>query len=127
MKPLFKKVDCVLVHVSNLDDALSFYQDALGHSLRWRTKDTAAVAMEDSTELVLSTVLNSQTDLLVEDAVEAANLIAANGGKIKNGPIEVDIGKVMVVEDPFGNELILIDLSKGRYQTSDDGKVTGVK
>ncbi len=127
MKPLFKKVDCVLVNVPDLEAALDFYQNKLGHSLRWKTQTSAAVAMGDLTELVLSTTLNSQTDLLVEDVVEAAKQIAANGGKIKNGPIEVDVGKVMVVDDPFGNELILIDLSKGLYQTTEDCKVTGVK
>jgi predicted enzyme related to lactoylglutathione lyase len=82
--------------------------------------------MGDSTELVLSTNQESQTDLLVENAVEAADLFVTNGGKIKEGPIEIPVGKVMVVEDPFGNEIILIDLSKGHYQTSIDGNVVGV-
>jgi predicted enzyme related to lactoylglutathione lyase len=126
MKPLFKKVDCVLIKVPSLDEALDFYQNKLGHTLRWRTSTSAAVAMGDSTELVLSTNQESQTDLLVENVVEAADLFVTNGGKIKEGPIEIPVGKVVVVEDPFGNEIILIDLSKGHYQTSIDGNVVGV-
>jgi hypothetical protein len=31
-----------------------------------------------------------------------------------------------VVADPFGNVLVLVDLSKGRYMTGEDGRVTGV-
>jgi hypothetical protein len=31
-----------------------------------------------------------------------------------------------VVADPFGNSLVLLDLSKGRYVTDDTGLVTGV-
>ena len=127
MKPLFNKVDCVLVKVPNLEEALDFYQNKLGHTLRWKTDTSAAVAMGDSTELVLSTNQESQTDLHVDDAIKAANLFVANGGKIKTGPIEIPVGKVMVVEDPFGNELILIDLSKGRYQTSAEGDVVSVE
>ena len=34
--------------------------------------------------------------------------------------------RVALVADPFDNVLLLVDLSKGRYRTSDDGTVTGV-
>jgi hypothetical protein len=41
-------------------------------------------------------------------------------------PFDIPVGRVAVVEDPFGNELLLIDLSKGRYRTDADGSVTGI-
>ncbi len=31
-----------------------------------------------------------------------------------------------MVADPFGNPLVLLDLSKGTFQTGPDGTVTGV-
>jgi hypothetical protein len=34
---------------------------------------------------------------------------------------------VVVVADAFGNELVLVDLSKGRYVTDADGTVRGVR
>jgi hypothetical protein len=34
---------------------------------------------------------------------------------------------VAVVRDPFGNLLVLLDLSKGTYTTDADGMVTGVR
>ena len=33
-------------------------------------------------------------------------------------PVEIPVGRVAVVADPFGNALVLVDLSKGRYGDS---------
>jgi hypothetical protein len=41
-------------------------------------------------------------------------------------PFEIPVGCVAVVSDPFGNALVLVDLSKGRYEVDADGRVTGV-
>jgi hypothetical protein len=41
-------------------------------------------------------------------------------------PVDIPVGRAAVVADPFGNELVLLDLSKGRYVTDDAGNVTGV-
>jgi hypothetical protein len=42
------------------------------------------------------------------------------------GPEEIAVGKLVGAEDPFGNILVLLDLSKGHYVTDDTGRVTGV-
>jgi len=42
------------------------------------------------------------------------------------GPSDIPIGRVAVVADPFGNILVFLDLSKGRYITDATGNVTGV-
>ena len=36
---LFRKIDCLQIPVSDLDAALAFYRDRLGHALKWRTAD----------------------------------------------------------------------------------------
>ncbi len=36
------------------------------------------------------------------------------------------VGRVAVVADPFGNILVLLDLSKGHYVTDTAGNVTAV-
>jgi hypothetical protein len=41
-------------------------------------------------------------------------------------PEDIPVGRVAVVSDPFGNPLVLIDLSKGTFRTDHDGTVTGV-
>jgi hypothetical protein len=45
---------------------------------------------------------------------------------VLTGPFDIPVGRVVVVVDPFGNTLVLLDLSKGRYVTDDIGIVTGV-
>jgi hypothetical protein len=37
------------------------------------------------------------------------------------------IGRCARVRDPFGNELVLLDQSKGRLATDADGRVIGVE
>ena len=37
------------------------------------------------------------------------------------------VGRLAVVEDVFGNQLVLLDTSKGRYATEESGRVTGVQ
>jgi predicted enzyme related to lactoylglutathione lyase len=43
----------------------------------------------------------------------AAEEFRQRGGSIIEGPFEVMIGRAAVVEDPWGNRVVLIDSSKG--------------
>jgi predicted enzyme related to lactoylglutathione lyase len=128
--PLLQKLDAVTIPVPDLDAGLRFYRDALGHKLRWRNDEIgqAALAMPGSdTEIVLATTTDYAPNWLVASAPDAAAEIVAAGGEVIAGPIEIPVGRVMVVADPFGNQLVLVDLSKGRYTTGPDGRVTGVE
>src|ERR1022692_301173 len=42
------------------------------------------------------------------------------------GPSISPVGRLAVVTDPFGNDLVLLDPSKGRYITDDTKRVTGL-
>jgi hypothetical protein len=42
------------------------------------------------------------------------------------GPSDIPVGRVAVVADPFGNALVVLDLSKGRYVTDTTRNVTGI-
>jgi hypothetical protein len=44
-KPLFKKIDCIRLYVSDLDEAIAFYQGRLGHRLIWRSMEAAGLKM----------------------------------------------------------------------------------
>jgi predicted enzyme related to lactoylglutathione lyase len=127
--PLLEKVDAITVPVPDLDAGLSFYRDRLGHQLRWRNEDIGAVGLAlpgSDTEIVLTTRLRYEPNWLVASADEAAAAVAAAGGRIIAQPEDIPVGRVAVVADPFGNVLVLLDLSKGRYVTDDSGTVTGV-
>jgi predicted enzyme related to lactoylglutathione lyase len=127
--PLLQKVDAVSVPVPDLDAGLAFYRDRLGHQLRWRNDEIGAAGLAlpgSDTEIVLTTRLRYEPDWLVASADQAADAVAAAGGRIIAEPEDIPVGRVAVVEDPFGNVLVLLDLSKGRYVTDDHGTVTGV-
>lgn len=114
--PLFRKVDAVLVRVPSLEEGIGFYSRKLGHAVLWRRKTMVALKMGQSdTELVLSTELNPETDLLVESVQRAVLQITAAGGKLIFGPSEIEVGELAVVEDPFGNNLTLVDLTKSPF------------
>lgn len=127
--PLLRKVDAVTVPVPDLDSGLRFYGDRLGHNLLWRNDDIgqAGLRLPDSdTELVVTTHLEYAPNWLVSSADEAADSVRVSGGRIITEPFDSPVGRVAVVADPFDNVLVLLDLSKGRYATDENGSVTGV-
>lgn len=127
--PLFQKVDAVTVPVPDLDSGLRFYRDHLGHALLWRNDAVGQAGLElpdTDTELVLTTQLDYAPNWLVSSADDAAATVCTAGGRLLTAPFDIPVGRIAVVADPFGNTLVLIDLSKGRYTTDDTGSVTGV-
>ena len=126
--PLIRKVDCVRVYVPDLEAGLSFYRDRLGQEMIWRTKTAAGLRLPESeAELVLQTEDQKQeVDLLVDSAEEAAKIIEQAGGKLIVPPFDIQIGRCVVLEDPWGNPLVLLDTSKGLLKTDADGNVVGL-
>jgi predicted enzyme related to lactoylglutathione lyase len=126
---LLRNVDCVRIPVPDLDAALAFYADRLGHDLIWRTTEAAGLRLPGGdTELVLRVDRpEPEVDFLVDSADEAAAAVVTAGGTVITPPFDIPVGRVAVVADPFGNALCLLDLSKGRYVTGEDGTVTGVR
>jgi len=126
-EPLFRAVDCIQVPVPDLDAGLAFYRDQLGHPLKWRTATAAGLGMPDSdAEIVLQTERSElEANLLVESADAAAEQFAAAGGRILRGPFDIQVGRCVIVADPFGNGPVLLDMSKGLLATDEHGNVAG--
>ena len=127
--PLLLAVDAVTFRVPDLDAGIAFYADELGHELRWRNDaiGQAGLALpRAATEIVLTTEHGNEPNWLVRSADEAAAAIEAAGGQILAPPVDIPVGRLAVVADPFGNVLVLIDLSTGTYDTDPDGTVRGV-
>jgi predicted enzyme related to lactoylglutathione lyase len=128
-RPLLRSVDAITVPVPDLESGLGFYRDALGHPLLWRNDAAgqAGLALPDSgTELVLTTKQGFEPNWLVQSADAAAEAMQRAGGRILSGPLDIPVGRLVVVADPFENVLVLLDLSAGAYRTAGDGTVTGV-
>lgn len=133
-EPLLRKVDAVTIPVPDLDIGLRFYRDQLGHEIRWRNDALGQVGLglpDSDSEIVLATRQSAagrayEPNWLVSSADEAAEIIVAAGGRLVVGPEDIPVGNLVVAEDPFGNVLVLLDLSKGRYVVDQTGRVTGV-
>jgi predicted enzyme related to lactoylglutathione lyase len=127
MAALIRKVDCFRLYVSDLEAGLAFYRDRLGQTLIWRTASAAGLSLPESeAELVIQTEDQRQeVDLLVDSADEAAKFVEQAGGRVIVPPFDIQIGRCVVLEDPWGNPLVLLDTSKGLLKTDDDGNVIG--
>jgi predicted enzyme related to lactoylglutathione lyase len=126
-EPLVRKVDAIQIPVPDLDAGLAFYRDRLGHQLIWRTERAVGLRLPESgTELVLQTEREGlEPNLLVASADDAAQRIAEAGGSIVVPPFDIQIGRCVVVRDPWGTVLVLLDMSKGTLLTDGDGNVIG--
>ena len=63
--------------------------------------------------------------MLVDSADEAAKWVEQAGGKVIVPPFDIQIGRCVVLEDPWGNPLVLLDMTKGPLKTDADGNVIG--
>ena len=125
--PLIQKVDCVRLYVPDLDSGLAFYREQLGHELIWRTEQAVGLRMPDTdAEIVLHTEQQEpEIDFKVQSADAAAVRFAQAGGTIVVPPFDIQIGRCAVVQDPWGNQFVLLDTSKGLLVTDAEGNVIG--
>ncbi|HZO65759.1 MAG TPA: VOC family protein [Kribbellaceae bacterium] len=75
---------------------------------------------------MLATRQRYEPKWLVDSVDDATARMIEAGGQVVAAPFDIPVGRVAVVADPFGNELVLVDLAKGRYRTDADGSVIGV-
>jgi predicted enzyme related to lactoylglutathione lyase len=126
---VFRNVDAVTVPVPDLDVGLDFYCRVLGHRLAWRNDLVGQAGLhvaDGDGELVLTTRQRYEPNWLVDDVTACVEVFLGHGGELVQAPFDLPVGRGAVVRDPFGNVLVLVDLSKGRYTTGPTGDVTGV-
>lgn len=126
-EPMFENVDCIQMHVDDLDEGLAFYRDALGLKLLWRTDLSCGLGMKKGlAEIVLTLEHHDMVDLKVHDVESELPRFLDAGGKMITGPFDIDIGKCAVVADPWENQYCILDMTKGTYDTDREGVVNGV-
>src|SRR3989442_7450817 len=68
-----------------------------------------------TTELVVKTERSElEANLLVASGEAAANRFVAAGGALIVAPFDISIGRCGVMQDPWGNRLVVLDQSQGR-------------
>lgn len=128
-QPLYKCIDCIRLYVPDLEAGMDFYCNRLGLNAIWKTDTAIGLGMgEGDTEIVIQNESGGQEiDIKVDSVMEAAEQIKAAGGQILSGPFDIKIGKCAVVRDPWDNQYIILDTTKGIFVTDDDGNIIGQK
>ena len=116
------------VPVPDLEAGLRFYGRALGHRLKWRNDAVGQAGLElpdGDSELVLTTRQSYEPNWLVDSVDEAVETLTSHGGDLVASPFDIPVGRAAVVRDPFGNTLVLVDLSKDTYTADGAADPTG--
>jgi hypothetical protein len=101
----------------------------LGHRVKWRNDAIGQAGLElpdGDSEIVLTTEHGYEPNWLVESVDDAIEVFRSNDGQVIAEPFDIPVGRLGVALDPFGNALVLLDLSKGTYAAGATGDVTGV-
>lgn len=116
---MLKKIDCVLIHVTDVTEALNFYSDVFGLKPVWQDERTGQAGLlfpDSDAEIVLhtDTTIPGQTEVyyLVDDVNTAVQKYVDQGCKILDGPFDTRMGRCAVIQDPFGIRLRILDMSK---------------
>jgi len=115
---MLRKIDCVMISVSDVPAAMAYYTDVFGLRPVWWDAESAGMAFpETDAELVLHCKPDipspAEAHYLVDDVLAAVETLSAKGCRILVAPFEVAIGKCAVIADPFGVRLCLLDMTKG--------------
>ncbi|MEV6843141.1 VOC family protein [Actinoplanes sp. NPDC051411] len=115
---MIKKIDCVMVPVGDLEEAAAFYTRVFDLRRLWQDESSVALGMpETDAEIVLHTMaLPSDVNVhyLVDDVLSAVATYAERGAVTRTAPFDIPVGRCAVLEDPYGNPVCLLDLSKAR-------------
>jgi lactoylglutathione lyase len=124
---LFQKIDSLQLYVPDLEKGIDYYHTLLGLPVAWKTDTATGFLMGDGIgELVIQNERkDAETDISVRSVVESVERIKRAGGKVVHGPFEIRIGKCAVVEDPWGNRMVILDATKGTFITDSEGNITG--
>jgi predicted enzyme related to lactoylglutathione lyase len=71
---------------------------------------------ETDAEVVLHTMSlprDRGVHYLVDDVVTAVSTYQQHGCVVREPPFDIAVGRCAVLEDPFGNVLCILDMSKG--------------
>lgn len=113
-----RKIDCIMVRVPDLGAATEFYTRSFGLRRLWADATSVGLGLaETDAEVVLHTMdlAGDESVYYLVDDVDAAT--AQYPGKIRTAPFDIAVGRCAVLEDPFGNAVGILDLSKGLRST----------
>ena len=108
-----------MIRVNDVAAGEKFYSEVFGLKPLWREAGGVGMRLpETDAEIVLHD--NSEiphkveVHYLVDDVVAAVKSYSEKGCRVLEPPFEVLIGKCAVIQDPFGTQICLLDMTSGR-------------
>src|SRR5216684_1218516 len=109
---MLKKIDCVMIYVTDLAEAANFYADVFGLKPIWQDENLGQAGLlfpESDAEIVLHTNLHLpgrvEVHYLVDNVDTAVHKYAEQGCEILVEPFAMRVGRCAVIQDPFGVRL----------------------
>ena len=127
---MLSTIDCIRIKVPSLEEGIEFYVTKLGLEILWKTATAIGLKLPNSKSEIVIHIESEEgleIDFKVDDVNSACEEYSEAGGKIIAQPFDIPIGKCCVVKDPFGNSYVLLDSSKGVYETDSTKMVVGLK
>ena len=113
-----RKVDAVMHLVDDIYEAAEFYEKVMGLKRGWTDDKNKMIGMlfpGNDTEIVLHMnkyLPNPNVSFQVEDVMEFVEKYKAKGYKVLEAPFDIRCGKCAILEDPYGNGLEIMDITK---------------
>jgi len=120
---MLKKIDCVMIRVSDVAEALNFYSDVFGLKPVWQDERAGQAGLlftDSDAEIVLHTDpdIPGQVEVhyLVDDVLATVQKYIAQGCKVLIAPFDVRMGRCAVIQDPFGIRVCIVDKSQSEAE-----------
>ena len=113
-----KKIDAVMLRVSDLEKTAEFYVDVMGLKRGWTDLENQMIGLifpGNDTELVLhceESLPDPNVSYQVEDVLKFVEEYRLRGCKILVEPFDIRCGKCAILEDPEGHSIEIMDITK---------------
>ena len=113
-----KKIDAVLLRVSDLKKTADFYVDVMGLKRGWTDTENQRIGLlfpGNDTELVLhcdESLPDPNVSYQVENVLEFVEKYKRKGFKVVVEPFDIRCGKCAILEDPEGHSIEVMDITK---------------
>ena len=113
-----KKIDAVLLRVSDLEKTADFYVDVMGLKRGWTDTENQMIGLlfpGNDTELVLhcdESLPDPNVSYQVDDVLDFVEKYKKRDFKVLVEPFDIRCGKCAILEDPEGHSVEIMDITK---------------
>jgi lactoylglutathione lyase len=113
-----RKIDNVMYRVNDLEEAANFYEGVLGLKRLWTDLEAGQIGYvfpDGDSEIVIHNdpdIPNPDFSFLVDDVAAFCADFKRQGHAVVKEPFEVRCGWFAVLEDPDGNLISIVDLTR---------------